>query len=286
MNIIETTIVICVVLFAFDKLFPFNILREISPIRTNKYWTYIEYNDDIDVEGETMGDEKKIPDYFHICLEKMKRELPDLVVLTPKNINHYVDNFPLKMDCTSPICLKERTNILFSFILEKYGGVCISPGVIVMPEIYKFMYRSYNNEIVTLGDSMKESDMFNTYIIGGKQGTDFMKEYRLTLLTSYAKGNEQNVTDNILSHVMKYYKPSHYHFPNSKDGSENTKGKVINYSEYFGKNKLEDAKYKDLVAITIPFDLLLKNQKLQWVSKIKTKEFLKSETVINDLLKI
>ena len=90
MNIIETTIVICVVLFAFDKLFPFNILREISPVRTNKYWTYIEYNDDIDVEGETLGDEKKIPDYFHICLEKMKRELPDLVVLTPKNIHHYV----------------------------------------------------------------------------------------------------------------------------------------------------------------------------------------------------
>ena len=57
---------------------------------------------------------------------------PDLIILTPMNIKKYLPDFPIDMKKDSEIPLKKRIDILYAFILDSYGGLCISPGTVVI----------------------------------------------------------------------------------------------------------------------------------------------------------
>lgn len=276
MGVLKTLFAILVFFFVIDKVLPFNPLREINPIRTNKYWTYIEESSDDDV----------VPDYLTMCLDKMKRKLPDLVVLTPNNIHLYLDDFPIKMDCMSPICLKERVNLLFAFILDKYGGVCISPGVIVMPKIYNFMYQTYNNDIVTIG-KRNDYSKYKTSMIGAKKNTRVIKKYKENLLKSYLRNNETELTDVFLEGTIKSIEdPCHFHFNNKRDGSENTNGKLIDYKEYLGETIPQNSNILDTICISIPFERLLTDNKIKWITDMSKEDIESSDLLINKLLKI
>ena len=106
-------------------------IKEINPIKTYKVWTYLEFIDE-NREVYLSSEKTKIPIFFQKCIQVMKQMVPDLIILTPMNIKKYLPDFPIDMKKDSEIPLKKRIDILYAFILDSYGGLCISPGTVVI----------------------------------------------------------------------------------------------------------------------------------------------------------
>ena len=162
------------------------ILKELNPLKHPVVWTYIEVQDE-NKGIQLLNKKYSIPVYFERCIEKLKENSPNLVVLTPYNINIYLPDFPIKMDHNSRIPLRKRIDLIFSFILYEYGGICVSPGTI----IYKtepLVNKLFNHDIITVGSSPRLINNIdysrepNTYILASKPRTPFISEYKRLLL--------------------------------------------------------------------------------------------------------
>ena len=240
---------IIILLFLLDKLSPFSF--KINPFGSNKFWTYIE-DDSVD--------------YLKVALQKMRYELPDLIILEPQTVHKYLPDFPLVMgDCNDPICLKNKIDILFAYILEKYGGTCISPGCLVMPSIYKFMNKTYSRDIVTINQT--DNTSIQNYILGGKKNSEIFRRYKESLLKKNSIVNVTPLEDihsssQILYELIKELKSCHYNFTAEYGGFLNQKGEEIIYEQYFEKTPIQDLDSHSMIALIIPFDKLLKNNKL------------------------
>ena len=126
-----------------------SVVKRVIPVPTltPKVWTYVEpisYKKKVHRLNNPGG----IPDFFQLCVDKMKQDYSDLVVLTPKTISNYLDDFPIVMGPYSDVPLKRRIDILFACILEKYGGICISPGTIIQ-NISELVQCIQNPEVMT-----------------------------------------------------------------------------------------------------------------------------------------
>jgi len=240
---------IIILLFLLDKLFPFSL--KINPFGSNKFWTYIE---------------DKSVNYLKVAVQKMRYELPDLIILQPQTVHKYLPDFPLVMgDCNDPICLKDKIDILFAYILEKYGGTCISPGCLVMPSIYKFMNKTYSKDIVTINQT--DNTSIQNYILGGKKNSEIFRRYKESLLKKNSIVNitpleDINSSSQILYELIEELKPCHYNFTAEYGGFLNTKGEEIIYEQYFEKTPIRDLDHHSMITLIIPFDGLLKNNKL------------------------
>jgi hypothetical protein len=99
-------------------------------------WTYIEkpYRGSPSKSIFSHNYDLDIPYYLKICaliMEKVCRGNIKLIVLTPENVCEYISDFPIIMNITSEYTLKYRVDLLAAYILEKYGGIWISPGTII-----------------------------------------------------------------------------------------------------------------------------------------------------------
>ena len=240
---------IIILLFLVDKLSPFSL--KMNPFGSNKFWTYIE--------DESVG-------YLKVALQKMRYELPDLIILSPQTVHKYLPEFPLTMgDCNDPECLKDKIDILFAYILEKYGGTCISPGCLVMPSIYKFMNKTYSRDIVTINNT--DNTSVQNYIVGGKKNSEISRRYKESLLKRNSIINITPLEDNksssdILYELIIELKPCHYNFPAEYGGFLNMDGDEIIYGQYFEKMPIKNINSESIITLIIPFNELLKNNKL------------------------
>lgn len=261
----------------FQRLF-------ISKLSETKIWTYIE---PISFEKSIhlLENDEIISDYFRMCIERMKQLHPNLVILTPETIPEYIDDFPLKMGDGSHIPLRERVNLLFAFILEKYGGLCVSPGTVII-NINELIYQSNKQEIVTVGSSpevigFSEDNLTpNTYVIGGRKGSPFLKLYKQTLLKNYTQKNKQlsdTKSYEIISSLLKYKKPSHFHITSLSDGTYDTNLHKIDISQFVSTNEIE---YKiPPYLLSIPYEELFE-KKYNWFLTMSKKELLESNIVL------
>ena len=182
--------------------------------------------------------------------------------------------------------LRERIDLLFAFILEKYGGVCLSPATIVS-NIDELIYQSGINDIVTVGSSPEiigySSDKMNpnTYVIGGKKGSPFLKLYKQTLLKNYTQKNKQleyTKSYGVLSSLLKYKRPRQVHFP---DGTYDDSLKKIDLSVFLSKTNKEYKNYSHL--ISLPYEELFE-KKYIWFLNLSKQELLSSNILISNYL--
>ena len=134
-----------------DKIYKniYKSIKEINPLKTYRSWTYIEIPEgrrNIQLSYNTLN----IPVFFKKCIELMKNNIPELIILTPINIKDYLPDFPIEMKYDSEIPLKLRIDLLFAYILNSYGGLCISPGTIVY-DVNRPLSMLKKYEIVTFG---------------------------------------------------------------------------------------------------------------------------------------
>ena len=270
----------------------FTSIKKINPLKTHRVWTYIEIPNesrDIQLSYRRMG----IPVYFRKCIDLMKNNVPELIILTPLNIKEYLPDFSVEMNHTSDIPLKIRVDILFASILEVYGGLCISPGTIVY-NVNKALSMLRNYEIVTFGGSpsvlKSHNNLYypNSYIIGSQENTPFIQEYKriLLLLIDNIYLYNIKIADNsdILSYLIKKLKPSQFHFGTEYDGSYNSKLEKIPLSSYMGTYEIDFQNKERLSVVSIPYDILLQTTKYQWFFDLSNEQFIRSNLELKSLL--
>jgi len=211
--------------------------------------------------------------YFDKCIELMKKVFPSIVVLTPENIDTYVDDFPIRMHHTSKVPIRRRVDLLFAYVLEKHGGLCISPGTVIFngSEAEKVVDRVKVNDLVTVGSSpssispLSGNEHPNTYIIGAKKGSLVMKTYKETLKDIHYRHSVQNSYD-VLSSLIKDMKPVQYHLGSKYDGTYSRSMRPFRVKDYLSRFPLDymSKDKKDLYFISIPYDRLLRQKDDRW----------------------
>ena len=268
-------------------------LKEINPLKTYKVWTYIEFIDDYR-EVYLSSEKQKIPIFFQKCIRIMKERVPDLIILTPMNIKKYLPEFPIDMIKDSHIPLKKRIDILYAFILETYGGLCISPGTVVI-NVNKVLSLIKKYKLVTIGASPNIIQSYNnlyhpnTYVIGSQKNAPIISEYRRNLMLSIKDKMIENdiFMDNsyeILSYLIPIIRSSHFHFGSEFDGSYNDKMQMIDIGTYLDKHKINFLNEEKLLVITVPYDLLIKNPEYKWFLNLSKEQYESSNFAIDEYM--
>ena len=266
-----------IILLIINKYFHTTQLQKINVIGTNKIWIY--HQDPLNQS------------YFEtLNLQNLQSNINgimnDIIIITPDTINQYIEDFPISM-CDESIPYRKRIDLLHSFILEKYGGLCISPGSIGI-HLLTILSKTYYYDLVTVGgnpkiiQSNKNNQTPNTYILGSTKGSDLIKEYKSKLLESLNSNllsNEINSYE-ILKHCIQKYKPLQYHFSN--DGTIDRNQQLLQFDDYINKmnpNLNDD----ELYVISLPYENF-KNSKYQWLFNLSEKEFNESDIFIKHYL--
>ncbi len=270
----------------------FTGLKEINPLKTYRTWTYIEipnHYQNIQLSYERMD----IPVYYQKCIELMKQNVPELIILTPLNIKEYLPTFQLEMGPDADVPLKFRIDILFASILEVYGGLCISPGTIVY-NIDRALSMLKRYEIVTFGGSPKvlqsnnNLEYPNSYVLGSQKNTPFIQEYKRLLLLmvddTYLYNFKIADDTDILSHLIQKLEPSQFHFGSEYDGSYNSKLEEIQLSTYMGTYEIDFKNKDNLLLISFPYDKLYKSSQYKWFLNLSESQFMNSNLELKNLL--
>ena len=140
--LILAIVTLCIILNRCENPF-LKHLNNINPIKSYKVYTYIEIpNSNTEKKIQLLSKNDSIPVFLNLCIKLMKEKIEgfntDLVILTPENYLNYVNDLPISMnDKSFPI--KFRVDLLSSFILEKHGGLFLSPGTIIYKNIDKIL---------------------------------------------------------------------------------------------------------------------------------------------------
>lgn len=257
-----------------------NSIKDLNPLKTYKTWTYVEAGEPTK-QLQLLNNEINIPVYFQKCIEKIGG---NVTILTPLNIEKYIPEFPIKMNKSSPLSLKKRTDILFAFILEKYGGICISPGTVVY-DLTEPLRDIYINDIVTFGSSTpmntgSVSQYYpDTYIIGSKPNSELIQNYKKQLLTTTYKNSSEILSDCLKE---KEYKIKNYG-PKTV-GTHDMNNNKLSLSDYLNKTKINYLSKKDHLTITLPYNELVNNNEYKWFLNLSEDQFNNSELEIVRLL--
>lgn len=267
-------------------------LKEENPLKTYRVWTYIEIPNtsrNIQLSYRKMD----IPIYFKKCIDLMKKNVPELIILTPLNIIDYLPDFSMEMKHESIVPLKLRIDLLFASILEEYGGLCISPGTILY-DVNNALSLLKKYELVTFGGNpsilQSQNHIYypNSYIIGSQKGTIFIKEYKRYLLMMKEDTSLYNFKvfddSDIISHLVQKIKPSQYHFGTDYDGTYNSKLQKISLKEYMGATDLDFSDKNKLMVVSVPYDILLKTSQYKWFLDLSEIQFIESNLVLKRLI--
>ena len=271
-------------------------------ITTNKQvvWTYIEdpifYNEDFDIQ--LLVRSKNIPTLLKFCLRilhtKLNKSMNSLYVVTPFNVKKYLPDFPIEMNAESVYPIKFRVDLLASCLLEKYGGLFISPGTVVVQSVDEILYNIKNNyDLITFGGSVRNinscNDPYNpgNYVIASKPNNPVIIDYRNKMLRNlYDQGyTDKLVGEDLLSYSLRKLKPDKYfHFNCEYTGNVNNMNNIISLSEYFGYEPIQFKNKDKLIFIILPYDLILYNIEYKWVNNLSEEQFVEANTNITEII--
>tara|TARA_Y100000389_G_scaffold204146_1_gene255222 strand:- start:314 stop:1321 length:1008 start_codon:yes stop_codon:yes gene_type:complete len=267
-------------------------IQDINPLKTYRVWTYIE------IQNESRNiplsyTKFSIPVYFQKCIDLMKKNIPELIILTPMNIKEFLPNFDIDMNKDSDIPLKLRVDILFASILKDYGGICVSPGTVIY-DLSNPLSLLHKYEVVTFGSNpniiqAKNHIYFpNNYTIGFQKNSTIVKEY-LRFLIMYKNDNSNYnfktaSSSDILSYLLELHRPTQYHYGTEFDGTYNSKHQTIPLKNYLGTETLNFLNKDKLMLINFPYDILLKSPQYQWFINLSEMQFAQSNLLLKRLL--
>jgi len=221
----------------------------------------------------------------------MKRSHPDIIILTPDNISNYIDDFPIPMNQDSEIPLRRRVDLLFSFIIEKHGGLCLSPGTIVR-NLEEVLHQSGVKDIVSCGTSPRvigpssSHDTPDTLVIGGRQGSPLLKEYKQEMIFSlYNTTGELSRLESydILSVLLPKMKPTQFHVGFKNNGTVNQYLQRIDVSVFLSRNKINFPKKEMSLLISSPYEELLR-KRYRWFLNLSKQELIDSDIILTHYL--
>ena len=275
-NIIVGVILIFVFLYLLDKIqHPLvQKINNFNPLKTTNVFTYIEPEILSDKRIQLLNKNSDIPVFFDLCIKLMKNKFSNVIILTPYNYLDYVDNFPIKMGAKSDYSLKQRIDLLSAYVLEKNGGLFLSPGTIVYDK-KDILTQINNNDIITFGDKtyLEPSSM----ILGSKSNSEFIKLYKEKLLENNLR-NSEVILKNLI--VNNKFTQKHY-----SDGTLNSLNNRIFISDYLGNRNIKYKNMDNLSLISVNYEDLLNNLDYKWFMNLSYDQFIKSNMFVAGVLK-
>tara|TARA_B100001059_G_scaffold236396_1_gene286645 strand:- start:2803 stop:3771 length:969 start_codon:yes stop_codon:yes gene_type:complete len=263
-------------------------------------WTYIEdpIFFDQDYHIQLLNRNKNVPIFLKLCLQilnkKINKEVNTLIVVSPANIHHYLPDFPIKMNAESKYPIKFRVDLLAACLLEKYGGLFVSPGTVVMQSVDEIMYNiKFKYDLITFGGSIRNINSCDNpynpgnYIIAAKQGHPVISYYKESMLENI---NSQSFTDklvseDLLSYSLQRIKPNNYfHFNCEYTGNVDNQNHIISLNTYFGYEPIHFKNKDNLIFIALPYDLILYDTEFYWVNNLSEKQFVEANTNITEII--
>jgi hypothetical protein len=266
-----------------------SVIKRVTPIPSQvltKVWTYIEPLSETK-EVHLLDNKGGVPEIYLMCIEQMKKAFPGLVVITPLNYREYVPDFPLYMDPQSEVPLRRRVDLLFAYLLNTYGGLCLSPGTIPV-NIQELVHQSSVKDIVTSGTSprlytaAKSAKFPNTLVIGGSQGSVIVKEYQKQMMKHIIKNVNGSLdlleSYDILSEVLNRVQGTQFHIDSLTSGTYNKYLQKIPTLNYFSQNPILFSQ-KPLFLISLPYEDLQRKQ-YQYILNLSREEIKKQKYII------
>jgi len=233
-------------------------------------------------------------------IKNMSKYNVNVIVITQKNALHYVPDFPLRLK-NSGYEEKKVIDLLGAYILEKYGGLWISPYTITLKTDYDSLFSQLrHNDIITFGTSPNvvncspyngEFNAVNNLIIGAIKHRPVTIKYK-QLMESYVFSkpyqylyNHVNNYPEPLGEAIKYTNPVSIHYGCEYDGSYNINERKITISDYFGKMPLQFKNPNKLLFVSLPYKELEYNTTYVWVKSTPMTELLTSGISVVEVLK-
>ena len=272
-----------------------SIVKRISPIPSQaltRVWTYIEPISETK-EVHLLDNKGGVPEIYLMCIEQMKKAFPGLVVITPLNYREYLPDFPLHMNPHSEVPLRRRIDLLFAYLLNTYGGLCLSPGTIPV-NLQELIHQSSVKDIVTSGTSPRlyttsDSKQFpDTLVIGGSQGSTIVKEYKKQMMKQIINNVNGSLdlleSYDILSEVLNRVQGTQFHIDSLTSGTYNKYLQNIPTLNYFSQNPILFSS-KPLFFISLPYEDLQRKQ-YQYILNLSREEIKNQKyTILSFLLK-
>ena len=270
--------------------------------RVNKQvvWTYIEdpVFFDQDYHIQLLNRNKNVPTYLKYCLQildkKINKEVNSLIVISPANIHQYLPDFPIKMDADSEYPIKFRVDLLAACLLEKYGGLFVSPGTVVMQNVDEIMYNiKFKYDLITFGGSIRNINSCNNafnpgnYIIAAKKDNPVISYYKESMIQNIKSQSftDKLVSEDLLSYSLQRFKPKKYfHFNCEYTGNVDNKNQIISLNTYFGYEPIHFKNEDNLIFIALPYDLILYDKEFYWVNNLSDKQFVEANTNITEII--
>lgn len=301
MNRIETIILIlfaffilCVIMNRMNNPFIVEV-NKLNPIRNLRIFTYIEMPKDYNLEKkiQLLSKNDSIPLFLNLCLKIMEKKIDgintDLVVLTPNNYLNYVDDFPICMNANSEFPLKFRVELLSSYVLEKYGGLFLSPGTVVK-DFSDILNKINHYDLVTFGgsphiiNSCSNPKFPNSYILGSQNKNTMIKQYKKRMLDVVLNKRNiasENIGSSILSEILHEYDCNQYHYSCDNDGTLDINKKLITIEDYLGYEEINYKNEKKLKLISLPYQEILTNSNYKWYCNLSKEQFYQSKIFLN-----
>ena len=236
-----------------------------------------------------------------LCVEtfikNMDKHDVNVIILTHRNTVNYIPNFPMRLK-NSGYEEKKLIDLMGAYILERYGGLWISPYTITLNRNYSKLFNEMRyNDIVTFGTSPNMTRMpnssaaVNNLIIGAKHGTPVIRKYK-ELMESYAFSKPfQYIHKNMnhdpepLGQAINNTQPLQIHYDSDADGSYNVNDRKIHIDEFFGKMPIMFKDPSKLMFISMPYKEMEYNTKYLWIKSTPMNQLLNSGLSIVEVLK-
>ena len=289
------------------------ILDDLSPGVVNKVnngkinvWTFCndrDFNFKMNWRYPQLKETYNYP-FSELCvktfIKNMSKYNVNVIIITNKNAINYVPDFPLRLK-NSGYEEKKVIDLLGAYLLERYGGLWISPYTVTLNKDYDTLFSQLRfNDVITFGTSPNidncspfngEFNAVNNLIIGGKKHTPVMIKYK-QLMESYTFSKPyQYLYDHVnnapepLGEAIKYTKPTMIHYGCEYDGSYNMNERKIHMDEFLGKMPLQFKDASKLLFVSLPYKEMEYNTTYLWVKSTPISELLNSGISIVEILK-
>ena len=260
--------------------------------------------------------------FEYLCIQSLIKNIEpydvNLVILNSRNVSSYLPDFPVTF--SNDVSPKRTMDLLGAYILEKYGGVWISPFTVVMKkDLSKYFDKLSKNlgtmvttedgrqipaygEIFTIGTSSNVAGIYdakhrivNNKIIGARRNSQIIRNYknilenniigRKTLNFDTFNRTQKNIeplTDAIVSVTNGL---GHHSFGEKRDGTININRRRIHIDEYFGKMPLQFLDPIRVDFISIPYEELETDTTYLWIHSTPMNKLMDNNIAIVEILK-
>lgn len=291
------------------------ILDDVNPIIMNKVnnnklnvWTFCQdedYNFKMNWRQPMNKYNYKYP-FQILCIQTILKHFSgydiNFIIVNRKNAHLYVPNFPARLKHSGfGYGDKPVNDLLGAHLLEKYGGLWLSPYTICLNRDYNSLFNDCKtHEIVTFGTSpnmisnmvpYKNKIYVNNLIIGAKRNCPCIIAYK-NLLEQHLFGKQYQYMYNHvgknpepLSEAIINTKPLQKHYSSKCDGSYNINDRKIHIDAILGKMPLQFKDPMSMLFVSVPYNEWSTDTNYRWILNTPYDELLNSNIAIIETIK-